>query len=140
MNELLLIGMLVGNLTVTSYQSLKKDTDNSPFYTSIGERTNANGVAVSRDLICGACKKLHRRCAHPENPTKLHYKDLLFIEDVGYRVVNDVMADKTKKGDKVRLIRNQLDIWVPSRNAEKEFHKKFKSKKLKVLVMRKVNE
>lgn len=116
MNSLILIATLVGNLTVTSYRPVKEQTDNSPFYTSTAEHVRAGGCAVSRDLLCGACRKLHRRCERPDNPTKLHYGEWLYIGKYGYRQVNDVMGDYTTqrvKGKKVRIpIRRHIDIFV----------------------------
>ncbi len=123
MNEIIAIGVLIGNLTVTSYQPVREQTDSSPFNTSTSERVRAGGVAVSRDLLCGACKKLHRRCKRPDNPTKLHYGDWLYVDKYHYRQVNDVMADYTTqrvKGKKVRIpIRNHIDIFVWTYKEEK---------------------
>jgi len=134
MKVLIVIIGLVGNLKVTSYQSLVKDTDSTPFHTSTGERVHGYGVAVSRDLLCGACRKLRKRCQHPENPTKLHYGDMLYIEDVGVKFVNDVMgATSWNKATKKRVpIKQQLDVWVPSQKAEKTFHAQFGKRKLQV--------
>lgn len=122
MNALILIGTLIGNLTVTSYRPVKEQTDSSPFYTSTKEHVRAGGCAVSRDLLCGACRKLHRRCDHPDNPTKLHYGDWLYIGQYGFRQVNDVMGDYTTqrvKGKKVRIpLRRRIDIFVWTWNQE----------------------
>lgn len=123
MNSLVLSLFFIGNLTATSYRSVTAQTDSSPFHTSTGERVSAYGVAVSQDLLCGACKKLHKRCKQPDNMTKLHYGDLLYVQGVGYKFVNDLMNKRHK---------NRIDIWVPSYKDEKLFHKKYGIKKQKV--------
>ena len=120
MKEILVLLSLLGNLHVTSYRSVPSQTDSSPFVTSTDERVRAGGCAISRDLLCGACRKLHHRCKHPDNPTKLHYGDWLYIEGYGYRQINDVMGlrehyrIKAKAGSKklFHTIRMSLDIWV----------------------------
>jgi len=85
-------------------------------YTSTNEHVRAGGAAVSRDLLCGACRKLHRRCARPDNPTKLHYGDWLYIDGYGFRQINDVMGAYTTQrvnGHKVRIpIKNAVDMLV----------------------------
>ncbi len=126
--------VFIGQMQVTSYQSLVKDTDSTPFHTSINEHVHPMGVAVSRDLLCGACRKLHKRCRRPDNPTKVHYHDVVYIEEIGFKVVNDVMG--ATKGKKRHPIKQQWDVWVPSLAAEKAFHAKFKQKKLKVWVVK----
>ena len=122
MNSLLLIATLIGTLTVTSYRAVPEQTDNSPFYTSTGEHVRAGGCAVSRDLLCGACRKLHRRCKHPEYAKKLHYGDWLYIGKYGYRQVNDAMGEYTThrvKRKKVRTpIRRHIDVFVWTWNQE----------------------
>lgn len=71
---------------------------------------------MSRDILCGACRRLHHRCKRPDNPTKLHYGQWLYIERYGFRQVNDVMGAYTTqrvKGKKVRIpIKRQIDIFV----------------------------
>ncbi len=133
MNSLLLAVTLVGsNITITSYQSIRNQTDSSPFFTSIGERTRHGGVAVSRDMLCGACRRLHRRCAHPEDSRKLHYGDWLYVREIGFVRVNDVMGAYTTervKGRKVRIpIAHHIDVWVGGLVEERAFHKKWKGK------------
>lgn len=68
--------LLLGSLQVTSYQPIAKQTDSSPTWTSIGDRTTKFGVAVSQDLLKSG---------------KVHYGDVLLIEGYGMRVVNDTM-------------------------------------------------
>ncbi len=115
---------------MTAYQSVPKQTDSSPFYTSTGERVRSGGVAVSRDLLCGACRKLHKRCVHPDVYKRVHYGDWLYIREVGFLRVNDVMGDYTTQrvnGRKKRIpIRNHIDVWVGGLAEEKAFHKKWK--------------
>lgn len=98
----------MGEFTVTSYRSVAEQTDSSPFFTSIGERTNNAVVAVSRDLL---------------KSQRLKYYDTICVEEVGCRQVMDVMHQRHK---------NHLDIWVSSLKEEQIFHKKFNKRKLKV--------
>jgi len=121
--NLVFVGILIGNLTVTSYRSVPSQTDSTPFHTSTGAHVEAGGVALSRDLLCGACRKLHKRCAHPEYQKKIHYGDWLFIDGYGFRFVNDCMSNtstiRVKGIKKKRIITNQIDIWVNSYQEEK---------------------
>lgn len=130
--NLILTAIVVGNLLVTSYRSVPNQTDSSPYNTATGERTSMSGVAVSQDLLCGACLKKHRRCDHPELPDKVHYGDLLYIQDVGFRIANDCMGKYqhyrvlTKNG--TRIIQTKqlrwLDVFVDKLEDEQAFHKK----------------
>lgn len=132
MNELAMTVILVGNLTVTSYQSIPAQTDSTPFHTSTGERVRPGGAAISQDLLCGACRKLHQRCDHPTYPNKIHYGDLLYVQPVGFVIVNDCMGKfkrfkiKTKLGLRSRFKKQEtwIDIWVPSYKDERTFHKR----------------
>lgn len=121
--KLVLIATLIGELTVTSYRSVPSQTDSTPYHTSTNARVEPGGVAVSRDLLCGACRRLHKRCKHPEVATKIHYGDWLYVEGYGFRFVNDCMSDtssiRVKGKVKKRLIRNQIDLWVRTYNQEK---------------------
>lgn len=116
MKNLILIAAYIGNMVVTSYEPRKEQTDSTPFNTSTGERVRSGGVAISRDLLCGACRKLHHRCLRPDNLSKLHYGDWLYIEGYGYRQINDVMGAYTTQrvhGKKVRIpIKRHIDIFV----------------------------
>ncbi len=119
----LFIGLLIGHCTITGYQSLKGQTDDSPNWTSIGERTHHGGVAVSRDLICKACRRLHRRCDHPEVGTGgIHYGDYVSIGNLGIYKVNDIMGDTMydRVHHKRVPIRKHFDIWVSSLNEERK--------------------
>lgn len=115
--------ILIGNLYVTSYRSVPNQTDNTPFHTSTGEKVTKDGVAVSQDLLCGACRKLHRRCLHPEYTKKLHYDDWIYVDRVGFKRINDAMNKRHK---------NRLDIWVDSLKEEQKFHNQFKHTNLTV--------
>ncbi len=145
MNELLVTALLLGSLTVTSYRSVPSQTDDSPHVTSTGEKTSVYGCAVSQDLLCGACRRLHRRCNEPGYTTKLHYGDLLYTDVAGFRFVNDVMGKyqttkiKTKNGTKKVFIKqtNWIDVWVPSLEAERSFHRKYGVASHKVWVIKK---
>lgn len=95
--NLILATVLIGQMTITSYRSVPSQTDSSPYYTSIGERVSPHGVAVSRDLL--------KRWGGP-----LDYGDLIYVEGIGFKVVNDCMAARHK---------NSVDIWVESYPEEK---------------------
>src|SRR3990167_1452608 len=126
--NLVFVAVLIGNLTVTSYRSVRNQTDSTPFHTSTGAHVEPGGVAISRDLLCGACRKLHKRCAHPEYQKKIHYGDWLFVEGYGFRFVNDCMSDTSilrgKGKRKKRIITNQIDLWVGSYREEKSVNVK----------------
>lgn len=111
--NLVLITILIGQLSATSYRSVPAQTDDSPFITSIGERVHKHGIAISRDLL--------RRNGGP-----LNYGDWVYIEKIGFKVVFDCMHERHK---------NSIDIWVASLDEERAFHKKFKGQKLKVWVV-----
>lgn len=105
--NLVLIAVLIGNMTLTSYRSVPEQTDDTPYHTSIGERVSPRGCAVSRDLL--------KRWGGP-----LNYGDLIYIEGVGYRFVNDTMNQRHKQ---------HVDIWVETYQEEKTFGVK-KDKKI----------
>lgn len=96
MNEILLAMSLLGSMTVTSYRSVPAQTDSSPYVTSIGEKVNKSGVAVSQDLLKRGVVK---------------YGDILYIEGYGLKVVNDTMNPRHT---------NHCDIWVATYAEEKK--------------------
>lgn len=96
MNEILLALSLLGSMTVTSYRSVPSQTDSSPYTTSIGEKVNKSGIAVSQDLLKRGVVK---------------YGDILYIEGYGLKVVNDTMNPR---------IKNHIDIWVATYGEEKK--------------------
>lgn len=108
MNALILAVVLIGNYTVTSYRSVPEQTDDSPWITSTGERVNEHGVAVSQDLLESGMFK---------------YGDLIYVEDIGFKVVNDTMNIR---------IKNHIDVWVQTYDQEKKFDKQFANRKLQV--------
>ena len=96
--NLILISILIGNVTITSYRSVPRQTDASPWVTSTGERVHPYGVAVSRDLLS--------KYGGP-----LNYGDLLYIEGYGFKVINDAMHERKAKS---------IDIWVATLNEERK--------------------
>lgn len=114
MQELVIAVALLGNVAVTSYRSVPNQTDDTPFHTSTGEHVNERGIAVSRDLL--------KRWGGP-----LNYGDQVYIDGVGFKYVNDCMAERHK---------NAIDIWVPTLKDEKAFDKKYAGKKLTMWVIR----
>jgi len=115
--KIILLGILLGNMTITSYRSVENQTDSTPFITSIGEPVHPHGVALSRDLL--------RRWGGP-----VEYGDYIYIEGYGIKVVNDCMADywclqyaiiKDKNHCiKKKYIRKHVDIWVETYAEEKQ--------------------
>lgn len=106
--NIVLAAVLLGNLTVTSYQPVSKQTDSSPTWTSIGDRTTKFGVAVSQDLLKSG---------------KVKYGDILYIPGFGYRVVNDCMHKR---------MTNHIDLLVFTHAEEKRVG----TRHLKVYVVR----
>ena len=92
MNPIALI--LLGVLTTTSYRPIVGQTDASPTWTSIGDRTTKYGVAVSQDLLKSG---------------QVKYGDVLFVEGFGLRVVNDCMHYRK---------RNSIDLLVLTHKEE----------------------
>lgn len=129
MCKLLIIAWLVGKLTITSYRSIPQQTDDSPLYTSTNQHVYKGGCAISRDLLCKACRRLHHRCKRPDDRRYIHYGDYLYVQGHGIVQVNDVMGAvehytvRTKGGKKIRFhtIRNQIDIWCASYAEEKRY-------------------
>lgn len=128
-NEILIIGVLVGQLTITSYQSVPSQTDSTPLHTSTREHVFTGGVAVSRNLLCLACRRLHKRCERPESASRLHYGQYVFIDGFGIYKINDAMGETAmdRKTKKRRPIVNAVDIWVGSYSEEKEIGTQFKN-------------
>lgn len=132
----LLLTVLISSFTVTAYRSVPNQTDCTPYVTSIGERVNIHGIAIHPSLLCPVAKivdgKQFRLCQRNEvgcNPTKLHYHDAVYVDQVGIKFVNDVMNEKTAMNSKV-------DVWVESLQDERRFYRKFKNKTLKVWLIK----
>ena len=115
--KIVLISILIGNMTITSYRSVPEQTDSSPFITATGEHVTPHGVALSRDLL--------KRWGGP-----IDYGDYIYIEGHGIKVVNDCMADYwcsqyemikgKKRCIKKKYIRKHVDIWVKTYKEEKK--------------------
>jgi len=106
--------ILLSSITVTSYQPLRSQTDDSPYRTSINARVNDNGVAVSRDLLCpmALSKSLYikRHKANVCRIKRIHYGDSLYIQGFGFKIVNDCMNARHK---------NHVDIFVWTKSEER---------------------
>lgn len=113
--SIMLKGVFLGAMTATSYRSVPEQTDSSPFITATGGRVHRDGVALSRNLL--------KRWGGP-----VSYGDIIYIENIGFKVANDTM-------NKRHL--NHVDIWVKTYEEEKTFHTQYKSRKLKIYVIRK---
>lgn len=130
--------LLLGSFIVTSYQSVKEQTDSSPCQTSTGYRTGPVGVAVHPRYLCPRAKypmgKEYKLCKRgPQCGWKkfLHYYDLVYIETIGPRFINDSMAWKTK-------MNSEWDIWVATPQEESKHHKTYKTRRLNVWIISKV--
>ncbi len=88
--------ILIGTMTVTSYRPIASQTDNSPTWTSIGDRTTRYGAAISQDLLKSGI---------------VHYGDHIYIEGYGIRVINDCMHPR---------FTNRVDMLVFTHNEEKQ--------------------
>ena len=93
--------ILLGSLTITAYQARPQDTrpeckNNHECVTSIGENVNGLGCAVSQDLLKSG---------------RVHYRDVLWIPGVGYRIVFDTMHPR---------IHNAIDVFVYDTVAERK--------------------
>lgn len=92
--------VLVGVLQITAYQALPAQTrpetlDVNHCWTSVGDHCSEQGVAVSQDLLASG---------------EVHYHDTIYIENVGFRIVNDTMAKRITRG---------VDVFVYDQNGEK---------------------
>lgn len=115
MNFIFVAIMFVGTLYPTAYRSIPAQTKPTGCYwTASGERVNVHGCAVSRDLL-------------KRNGGPLKFGDLLYIQGIGFKFVNDTMHGRHKK---------RIDIWVPTYKDEKAFDEKFKGKYVRVWLIR----
>lgn len=87
--------ILLGTLQLTSYRPIAEQTDSSPTFTSIGDRTTRFGCAVSQDLLKSGL---------------VSYGDVLYIPGYGFRIVNDTMNARH---------RNHVDLLVNTHDEEK---------------------
>jgi len=129
---------LLGSFIVTSYQSIPEQTDNSPCEVSTGHKISPTGIAVHPTLLCPRAKytmgnkiKLCKRENQCSWRDRIHYYDLVYVESIGPKFVNDVMAWKPK-------MNSYWDVWVPTLQAEKLHHLTYKHKELKVWLLSKV--
>lgn len=96
MEKLLLKCIFLGHLTVTAYRGVPEQTKPTGYdWTSIGDRTTQYGCAVSQDLLKSGL---------------VQYGDILYINEEGFRVVNDCMHER---------MRNHIDLFVLSYKEEK---------------------
>lgn len=80
---------------------MKRQTDDSPYYTSTGDRVNSHGVAVSRDLLCPMALSrnltIKKHSSRVCRIARIHYGDGLWIEGYGIKIVNDCMNKRHKR-------------------------------------------
>src|SRR6185436_5394729 len=108
--KLVLTSILIGHLIGTAYRSVPNQTDDSPYSTATGEHVCAHGIAISQDLL-------------KKNGGTLEFGDVVYIQDIGFKVVNDTMNKRH---------RGRFDVWVSVYKEEKEFDQKYRNKKLDV--------
>jgi 3D (Asp-Asp-Asp) domain-containing protein len=94
--------ILLGVLQATSYRAVPNQTkpectSRNHCRTSIGENVSELGVAVSQDLLASGA---------------IHYRDVLFIDGVGFRIVNDCLNAR---------VHNAVDVFVYTQAEEKSF-------------------
>lgn len=105
--------ILLGTLTATSYRAVPEQTkpectSRNHCRTANGENVSELGVAVSQDYLDGGI---------------LHYGDCLYVDGVGFRLVNDCLNRRYTK---------RIDIFVYNYDEEK----KFGVRRLKVWVIK----
>lgn len=126
--------VLFYGISVTAYRSVPDQTDSTPYVTSTGETVHHGGAAISRDLLCPACRRHHARCASPVRIDKLHYGDVVSVPGAGWYAINDAMGEyvtKTIGGRKTRVVQTMgLDIWVNSKKKEADIARRFGGKKV----------
>lgn len=93
---------------------MKNQTDDSPNYTATGEKTCGHGIAISGDLL--------RKYGGP-----LEYGDVVYIEGIGFKIVNDTMNPRLKQ---------RFDVWVATYKEEKEFDRLYRNKKFKMWIVK----
>lgn len=103
--------LFVGDVTVTSYNSLAAQTQGNPFITATGTRTRPGVIAVSRDLVraygYGAKLKIVSwKKTNGCNPQAIP-------KNVTYRI-EDTMHPRWNR---------KIDIWLPSRSQSINFGK-----------------
>jgi 3D (Asp-Asp-Asp) domain-containing protein len=102
-------------MVATSYRSVPEQTKPKGYeWGASGEKCNVHGIAVSQDLL-------------KKNGGPLEFGDLIYVEGIGYKFVNDVMNARWKM---------RLDVWVETYDSEKQFDRRYRGKKLKVWVIR----
>ncbi len=93
--------ILISTFTaVTAYRAVPEQTKPTcrgryECTTSINENVSELGAAVSQDLLASG---------------KVHYRDVLYIDGIGYRIVFDTMHPR---------IRNAVDLFVYDKAVEK---------------------
>lgn len=78
-------------------QTKPECTNRNHCRTSINENVSELGIAVSQDLLASG---------------QVHYRDVLFVDGVGYRIVNDCLNIR---------IHNAVDVFVYTASEEKAF-------------------
>lgn len=96
--------LLLGLYTLTAYRPVVEQTDSSPCIPANGQYVHTDGVAISRDL-------------HVRYGGSLKFGDLIFIEDVGWKIVIDLMNKRHKRS---------VDVLVKDLHQEKLFYKRCK--------------
>lgn len=93
--------ILIGVLQITSYQPIPSQTREGcrgvrDCFTSVGDVPTKFGAAVSQDLLASGV---------------VHYGDPIYIDGIGWRIINDTMNKRHK---------NSVDVMVWTRAEEKK--------------------
>jgi 3D (Asp-Asp-Asp) domain-containing protein len=109
------MAIFIGSFQVTAYRSVPYQTrERGYFWTASGDRVNSKGIAVSQDLLA-------------KNGGPFSYGDLVYVEHIGFKYVNDTMNKRITK---------HLDVWVGTYAEEKAFDKTFKGRSLNIWILR----
>lgn len=106
----LILGVYIATVTPTAYIPHPSQTDSTPLIAANGKTIHSDGVAISRDL--------HERWGGP-----LKFGDLVYLEGIGYKIVNDVMNKRHT---------NRVDVLVWTENEEAEFWSNWRGKEVKL--------
>lgn len=93
--------ILLGTLQITSYRPVPEQTKSTCLNrhfceTSTGENVNELGAAVSPDLL---------------ESGEVRYGDALYIDSIGFRIIDDTMAAKNHRA---------IDVFVYTKAEERE--------------------
>jgi 3D (Asp-Asp-Asp) domain-containing protein len=105
----------IATIKATAYRSVPAQTKPKGFHwTASGTRCSIHTLAVSQDLL-------------EKNGGKLKFGDLVYIDKIGFKFVEDVMNKRHK---------NRIDVWVSNYAEEKLFDLEFRNSELKIWLVK----